>query len=264
MMHLDPERYALLVGGTLPPEEARALAEHLSGDCEICERFLADAPADGLDGRGDAAIAGAFPPPTVPGGELEFARIRRRLRAHGLGRHVAPAAIAASLLLAGVAGLLAPRHPPQSPQVAAWDGLKGTAAPRVGVRLRAVRLDAAGGATPLRDGEPAAEGARLLFEVEADRGADVALVHLGAGGAEVLWRRRIAAGRTVVTTDDRAAAWTVAGPPGAQRFALVAAPEGFDDDALARATAVLSAPEAPAGDAAPAGISADVLEIRVR
>src|SRR5512138_1550016 len=102
-MHLDPRTYAGLIDGTLPPAEARALAEHLAGDCETCERFLAGRDrADELDGRGDAAIDLAFPPPRLQDDELAFARLQRRLRPTDSRRRriLAFGAVAAALLVA--------------------------------------------------------------------------------------------------------------------------------------------------------------------
>jgi hypothetical protein len=268
-MHLDPLRYAALIGGTLPPAEARALSEHLAGDCELCERFLAEAGADALDGRGDAAIAGAFPPPPVAGGELEFARIVRRMRASApRRRHFAvPFAIAASLLLAGLAGLWVQRNGPGGGAPGAgWDGVKGTALATVQVRLRAVRLDASGGAVPVRVGDSLEPGARLLFEVTADRSADVVLARVPpSGAAEIVWRSRIASGRTVLTMGGKAAAYPLAGLSGQQRFAVIAAEGGLDDARVARVTSALALTEALGdGASASAGISVDVLDISVR
>jgi hypothetical protein len=268
-MHLDPRRHAALIAGTLPPEEARALAEHLARDCERCERFLAElGEADALDGRSDAAIAKAYPPPPVPGAELEFARILRRVRTPP--RRLLPAvpiAIAASLLLAGLAGLWVQRNGPGGvPPTAGWDGVKGDAAAPVQVRLRAVRLDASGAAVPVRAGESLDPGARLLFEVEADRGADVVLVRVPpSGAAELVWRSRIARGRTVPTVGGKAAAYPVAALTGRQRFAVIAAEGGLDDARVARATSSLAL-SAALRDGAPAtaGVSVDVLELSVR
>ena len=40
MMHLDPDKYAALLAGSLPPSEARDLSAHLAQECDVCERFL--------------------------------------------------------------------------------------------------------------------------------------------------------------------------------------------------------------------------------
>lgn len=267
MTHLDHRTYAGLLAGSLPAEEARTLAEHLSGDCDRCERFLAEVDADALDGRGDAAIAGAFPPPPLPGGELEFARIVRRMRASAPRRRqlAVPLAIAASLLLAGLAGLWVQRNGlGRVPPGAGWDGVKGSAVTLPQVRLRAVRLDANGAATPVLAEESLAPSARLLFEVASDRSADVVLVRVPpSGAAEIVWRSRIASGRTVLTTGGKAAAYPVAGLAGPQRFAVIAAEGGLDDSRVARVLSALARTEALVDDAA-AGVSVDVLRISVR
>ncbi|HSN13754.1 MAG TPA: hypothetical protein VLT61_03925 [Anaeromyxobacteraceae bacterium] len=267
-MHLDPLRYAALIGGTLPPAEARALSDHLAGDCELCERFLAEAGADALDGRSDAAIVGAFPPPPVPGGELEFARIVRRMAAGAPRRRrfAVPFAIAASLLLAGLAGLWVQRNGPGGVAPGAgWDGVKGTAVATVQVRLRAVRLDADGAALPVHAGESLEPGARLLFEVTADRSAEVVLARVPpSGAAEIVWRSRVESGRTVVTMGGKAAAYPVAGLAGRQRFAALAAEGALDDAKVARATSALALTEAQGDGTAAAGVSVDVLDVSVR
>ncbi len=80
MTHLTERSYALLLQGTLPPEDARALARHLEGPCAICEELLASLPtADAVDGLVEASLA-ALAPAGGRGNDLEFARIERRLR----------------------------------------------------------------------------------------------------------------------------------------------------------------------------------------
>ena len=266
MMHLDPRTYAGLLAGSLPPEEALALAEHLAADCERCGRFLAErAEADALDGRGDAAIAGAFPPPAISGNDLEFARIQRGLRRRDPPRRrvAIPVAIAASVLIAGVAGLLAQRGGRPSLPAAEWDGVKGTEGSAVRVTLRAVRLGPAGEATEVRSGDSVDRGASLLFEVEADRSAEVLVARLTPqGGVEPLWRSRLVGGRTVLTTGGRPAAFPLAGLSGKQRFAVIAREGALEEAQGERAASALGRAGSEARDLA--GVSFGVLELSVR
>lgn len=271
-MHLDRPTYAGLLAGTLPPEEARALADHLSRDCEECERFLAELQeADALDGRIDAAIAAALPFRPMPPNDLEFARIEERLRdprASHRARHrpfLVPAAIAASILVAGLAGLLLQRKP-ASHSFAAWDGVKGSEARPLRVRLRIARLDASGEPVRGQPGETLDRGAKLLFELELDRAADVALARATPNGeVEVVWRNRVAGGRTIVTQAGRAAAYPLGALAGTQRFVAVAAEGGLDAARLSRATAAFAAPGLVSPDSpALSGLSVDFVEITVR
>lgn len=263
-MHLDPATYERLLAGTLPSGEARALAAHLAGECEICERFLAlRRPADALDGLGEAALDRAFPASPVPGEELEFARIDRRLRAARAWRPraLAVGALAASLVVAGVAGLLA-RSPRPPPDATAWDGVKGTELRGPRVLLRVLRLPPGG--EPLRghSGESAERGERLLFEVEADRDVNAALIHVAEdGAAELLWRDRIRAGQTVLGAGGKAAAFALADLAGRQRFVLVASSAPLDP---AQAVTLARQGALPEGGGGAGTTSTDTFEVTVR
>lgn len=270
MMHLDPTIYAALLSGTLPPKEARTLAEHLEGDCEACERFLAEREeADALDGTTDAAVSGAFPPGrAAAGNDLEFARIQRALRGGTRPRRraLAPLAVAASLLVAGAAGLAWRQLRPPPAAGPAWDGLKGTGQRALPIRLRFLVLGAGGEVTKGLSGEPVDRRASLLFEVEASREADVALARVGPGGAaELVWASRVPGGRTQVTVGGRPAGYPLGALDGVQRFVLVAGEAGLDEGRALRAAAALAPPrgfhaEAPALD----GLTVDLVEVNVR
>lgn len=266
-MHLDPRTYAGLLAGTLPKEEARALAQHLAGTCERCERFLAErTQADELDGRGDAAIDAAFPLPAVPSDDLAFARIERRLRAgEPRRRHLlAAGAIAASLAVAGVAGLLVGRQASPPIPGASWDGVKGEArAPRV--RLRFARLDDAGEAIRGQTGEAYGRDAKLVFELELDRAGSVALARVQPGGEpEVLWRRALPAGRAIVGEGGRAAAYPLASLQGTQRFVVVASDAPLTEVRLGQALGAFGAPRVEAVSRVFPGLSFDGFEVTVR
>lgn len=262
-MHLDPRTYAGLLDGTLPPAEARALAEHLAGDCETCERFLAGRDrADALDGLGDAAIDLAFPPPRLEDDELAFARLQRRLRPAPRGRRwiLASAAIAATLLVTAVAGTLT--HRAGSPPAEAWDGVKGSGQGAAEVRLRFVRLAPGGATVQGGSGEQVAPSASLLFEVESDRSAEVVLARVAPdGSAELLWRQRVAAGRTVVGSGGRAAAYRVSGLSGRQRFVVVAG-DGLDPARAEQAVKAVAAGDVGAGT--PGALVYDAVDVVVR
>lgn len=260
MMHLDPRTYAALLAGTLPPEEARALSGHLAGDCERCERFLAErGSADALDGAADAAIDRAFPPRGLPSDDLAFARLRRRLRP-GPARprsSLALGALAATLLAFGLTRLL---HQPKPDS--AWDGVKGAATHAPELHLRYVLLGAGGETARGGSGDTVPREASLLFELESGSGVEAALARVSPEGrVEIVWRDRIASGRTVLGSAGRASAYPLAGLSGRQRFVLVAGDGPLDPGRVERVVAALVDGGRPA---APGGLSYDIVEVTVR
>jgi hypothetical protein len=269
VMHLTEATYRALLAGSLPRKEARDLAAHLSDDCEACEQFLADrSVADGLDGLADAAMAGALPPDRAMGSDLEYARIQRALRAGASRPRRWPfrAAVAASLFITGTAGIVAWQLRAHAPASVAWDGVKGTDARPIPVRLRYLRLDAAGAVEKGLSGEAADPRTSLLFEVETGRPADVALLRVAAGGGvELIWRSRVSGGRTQVTVAGRPAAFPLASLSGPQRFVLLAGEGGIEEARAARAAAAVAPPNRIQPEAPPLdGLSFDVVELLVR
>jgi hypothetical protein len=267
MMHLDPERLAALQAGALPPDEECALLAHLEAGCKRCERSLAQLNVNALDGIADAAIARALPANSGAGNDLEFARILRAVGARPSRprRQLLAGALAASLVIAGVAGLVAGRLRPTN-EPPAWDGAKGAATRPVPVRLRFLEVDADGRMAKGISGERVRFTSSLLFEVEAVRPAMAGIARVSpAGNVEVIWRRRVAAGRTQVTLDGRPAAYPLAALSGPHRFVLVASEAGLDDARLEGAAATLAPPRPPSGDS-PAldGLSLDLIDVFVR
>jgi hypothetical protein len=275
-MHLDEQRHAELLAGTLRGEPARALARHLEAGCDTCEGFLAGrARTDGLDGRVDRALAalaaGAAGPRPAPGengarGEDPFERVERRLAGDAppapspeerrlvparrrRARPWLPLAAAAAVLAAGLAALALRGARPAAP---AWDGVKGVApegaaAAPVAVRLRFVVVEGEGSAARLRRAEsgervPAAAG--LQFEVELARPAHVTLVRVPPRGApEPFFEGALAPGASLVAVDGRPAVYRLDGLEGPQRFVALAADEPLGPVALARALADRRSPE---------------------
>jgi hypothetical protein len=272
--HLTERTYALLLQGSLPPEDSRALARHLEGPCAVCEELLASLPsADAADALVEEALGALVPAGGrgLSGNDLEFARIERALRERAkpprpAPRRAAPAAIAAAVLAAGLAGLLLPRAGSERP---AWDGDKGTAIRAVPLRLRFLVLTP-GGAAPALDkgisGQAVPPGASLQFEIEAGRAAQAALVRVPARGApELFWSERVPAGRTGVTVEGRPAAYPLAALAGPQRFVLVASDAGLDPRRVAAAAAALAPPARVSPELSPLeGLSFDVVEVEVR
>lgn len=263
-MHLTPHTYTALLDGTLRGAEARALAAHLEAGCETCEAWLLEHGApDRLDGAVDRALA------SLPGGDagrgddLEFARITRALGAPGGARTsrwglVAGLAVAASLAVAGVAGLL---H--RSPAPDGWDGLKGAGTQVVPLRLRFLVIHPAAGPAPEIEkgvsGQSVPAGASLQFQVELGREADVVLARAAAGAAEPFFHARLPAGRTVVSVAGQPAAYPLASLAGSQRFLALAGEqpiEPADVERAARGAAAAGGPGQP--------ISLDVVEVHVR
>jgi hypothetical protein len=136
----------------------------------------------------------------------------------------------------------------------------------VPVRLRFVVVDPRGALAKGVAGETVPPTARLAFEVEVGRAADVALVRAGPGAApEVFYRARLAAGRAQVAAEGRPAAYPLDGLEGTQRFAVVASEEGLAPERLAAAARALAPPARIAADAPGLdGLSLDVVEVTVR
>lgn len=265
-MHLDAKKYEALLAGTLSPSEARSLAQHLSGDCDICEQFLASREAaDDLDGRADAAILRAAPAAPRPENELEFARIQRILRSErrGKGRLLAVGAVAASLVAIAVAGLVT-RHVGSTPDES-WDGVKGAGATAPAVHLRFARLQPGGEPQKGINGETVDRGATLMFEVESNRAANVALARLAPDGAvELLWSQHVGSGRTVLGAQGKTAAYPLAAEGGRQRFVLVGAFGALDGQLVERAVRTLAAGTGGDGARVPKPLSYDMVVVNVR
>jgi hypothetical protein len=268
-MHLDEKTYAALIEGTLAPNEARALSAHLDGDCVQCESFLASQMnVDGLDGAVDGAIARELPPDGGAGSDLEFAKIARELRgAHPWSRRIlCSSAIAASILVAGIAGLVAVGARGSHGPDASWDGTKGLTARPIPVRLRFLEMTRDRQIEKGISGEVVDAEASLLFEVEAARAAYAAIARVSPGGAaELIWHQRIEAGRTQVAVGGRPAAYPLNGLQGPQRFILVASDAPLADLSVLEAGRALTPPGGMGADA-PAlnGLSLDVVELSVR
>jgi hypothetical protein len=268
-MHLDTQTYTALLDGTLAPNEARALSAHLDGDCEQCESFLASQMnVDALDGALDAAIARELPSDAGAGNDLEFARIARRLRgARPWSRRVIfSSVIAASVLVAGVAGLVAVGARGTHGQRPSWDGTKGLTPRPIPVRLRFLEMAPDRRIEKGISGEAVDAEASLLFEVETARVAFAAIARVAPDGeAELIWRQRIGAGRTQVAVGGKPAAYPLSGLHGPQRFILVASDAPLDDLRVLDAGRAL-APPAGIGSEDPAlsGLSMDVVELSVR
>jgi len=164
VIHLDSDRIAAILDGSLPAAQARWLADHLAGECPVCERALQDGPnLDLLFRLLDAADA----PPVAPavserqriwaGVEVSLgARTRWRL----------PAAIGSLLLAASV--LLLIRVAPVSEP-----GIKGAEEAAPEVHLRVVAGRTGDGSMDLErriaDGDRLTADHLLLFELETDR-----------------------------------------------------------------------------------------------
>jgi hypothetical protein len=263
-MHLTDATYRGLLDGTLPPGEARALVEHLDGDCETCERFLAErAGADGLDGAVDARLAALAPPGAGAGNDLEFARIERQLRPPAPRRRLLPGlALAATVAVAGLAGLFLAR--PAADRIGRWDGAKGTASEAVPLRLRFLVLTPGEGGPPGIEkglsGQEVPAAASLQFQVELGRAAEVLLLRAdAAGNPEVFYRAHLPAGRTEVAVAGQPAAYPLATLAGPQRFLALASDAPIDPADVARA-----ARGAAARSDEPQPISLDLVEVKVR
>lgn len=235
--HLDLDTYRRLRCGELDPASARAFADHLSRDCEVCEAFLAALPPDALDGAVDDALSRLAPEATGEGGnDLAWARIRRELSTRSrprfaAGRWAAMAAAVALVSLGGYQALRVSRAPDTR-----WDGEKGRSAQVAPARLRFNVVRGAPGAPHLelgRSGAVIPPEASLAFRAEASGPAFLTLVRVAGPDREVVWRGRAGgAGAIDVSEDGRPAAFPLRGLSGTQRFLLIASARPLGEEEL--------------------------------
>lgn len=264
--HLDRDGYLRLRAGTLPPDQARALAEHLDQGCATCEAFLAALSPDALDGAVDEALTSLAPPAAIEAGhDLEYARIGRALAPRRRLGPVRVLALAAAVALAAGVAVQVVRQR----QVAerAWEGEKGSPA-AVPARLRFAVVEGGAGAPRLdrgRTGLVLPQEASLAFRVEVGRPATLVLLRIGGGEREVVWRGRADhPGALDVSEGGRPAAYPLRGLAGPQRFALVASEGTLEDDDLAAAARAAADPAASAADLRSRPLTLDVVEVTVR
>ncbi|HSN14260.1 MAG TPA: hypothetical protein VLT61_06475 [Anaeromyxobacteraceae bacterium] len=223
---------------------------------------------DALDGAVDEAIARELPSDAGAGNDLEFAKIARSLRGArpGSRRVLLTSAIAASILVAGVAGLVAVGSRGSHGHDTTWDGTKGLTARPIPVRLRFLEMAPDRQIEKGISGEAVDAEASLLFEVEAARAAFAAIARVSPDGtAELIWSQRIGEGRTQVAVGGRPAAYPLTGLHGPQRFILVASDAALDDRRVLDAGRALAPPAGiGADDPALNGLSMDVVELSVR
>jgi hypothetical protein len=266
-MHLDRETYRRLRSGELDAATAGALADHLDGACEVCETFLAHQPTDALDGQVDAALLGLAPASEADrGNDMEFARIRRAVKGErrSARRWTGIAMAAAAALLVGGVSLTVMRS---GPTERAWDGEKGRPQP-VPARLRFAVVEQGPGATKIDRGQNGAvlpQGASLAFRVELGRPAHLALLRVGPGESEVVWRHYAGrAGMVDVSEQGRPAAYPLHGLAGTQRFALVASERPLADEDLAAAARAATGASADRNDPRVKVMTLDVVEVTVQ
>lgn len=182
--HLDAERWAALLEGRLPKEEARRLSEHLEEGCETCEAFLAEREeADPLDGWVDDALLELGPPPEVRRDDLAFERVRRAARRRPTGLMVAlggAVALAAAVLLMVVV-------PAEVPSPQRLKGVGGETAPKLSLDVLATSPD--GPPVPLAKNATVVAGSVLVFRVRLEKAACVQLWLRDDAGLEPLLDR---------------------------------------------------------------------------
>lgn len=266
--HLDPDTYRRLRRGELDPASARAFADHLSRDCEVCEAFLAALPPDALDGAVDEALSQLAPEATGEGGnDLAWARIRRELAPtrsrprFAAGRWAAMAAAVALVSLGGYQAVRVSRAPDTR-----WEGEKGRSAQAAPARLRFSVVRGAPGAPHLEQGRSGAvlpPEASLAFRAEASGPAFLTLVRVAGSDREVVWRGRAGgAGAIDVSEDGRPAAFPLRNLSGTQRFLLIASARPLGEEEL---PAVSRAGQAiAAGPARTPETVIDEVEVNVR
>jgi hypothetical protein len=275
VMHLSEPTLRRLLQRELDPSEAKALAEHLAADCEVCEDFLAArATADAADGLVDRALfrLASVADPREQGNDLEFERIRRRIRRGGAVRFLRLGAVAAAVLAAGALTFEVARHEERVEKRSALEGVKGMASQAIPVRLRFVVVHPSETGRP-PELEKGVSGAvldplsALQFEVEMSRPGHAALVRVGPrGDLDLFWTESFSRpGPVEVSLGGRPAAYPLAGLSGPQRVLLVASPEPLTRERVVAAARAL-APPARAAAEIPAleGLSIDLVEVTVR
>jgi hypothetical protein len=267
--HLTADAYARLLDGTLPAEEAAALARHLEAPCAECEWLLAGrGGTDAVDAEVDRVLAALPTSGGAAGSDAEFARIERRLAARRRGarlRRILPLAAAAGAVAAALTALVLPRSPERPP----WDGRKGAGAAAVPVQLRFVVVEGGAGEPPALEkgvsGSRVEASASLQLEVETGGPASVAVLRVAPGAApELVWHERLPGGSAPVSVDGHPAAYPLAGLSGAQRFVAVASEEPLGPERLAEAAAARIAPEVAGRETLAPEVSLDVVEVEVR
>jgi len=269
-MHLDLDTYRKLRSGELDAETARKLAEHLDGACDECETFLSSLPPDDLDGAVDAALSQLSPvSDEETGRELEYWQIERKVRGwrprlSGATRWLA---VAAAVALVGGVSFTALRNRGLGDR-GGGEGEKGRPAQVIPARLRFAVVDTGRGQAQLDRGQSGAvvpSGASLAFRVELGRPAYVALLRIGPGESEVVWKQHVArAGAVDVSENGRPAAYPLHGLAGTQRFALIASDHPIADADLAAAARAATGASAGAEDPRWSVMTLDVVEVTVR
>ncbi len=195
MIHLDATVIDAILDGSLEPDDARRIREHLAEPCERCEQALMEHSVD-LDGllRLCEAEVGLDEPVEQPLSSLERAALWQSVQADMPARQVplAPRSrwrlpAAGGVVIAMAAALLLFFQLPQP-----YDGVKGPgdgevvpAPPRLELRV-VIGRDVAGSIEldrRVQQGETLAKDAFLLFELEADRLAARYLFVVDAAGA---------------------------------------------------------------------------------
>jgi hypothetical protein len=266
-MHLTETTYVALLRDGLTPPEAKALAAHLDEPCEACEAFLASrSEADGLDGAVDRALTALAERGDGQGNDLEFARVMKRVdaspRRATRGRRLAfGVAIAATVAIAGAAGLVAPRLLRRP----AADAEKGTGGDAVPLRLRFLVLTPGDGGVPVLEkgisGQQVPAAASLQFQVELGRTAWVTLLRTSpSGSSEVFFERQLGVGRNVISMAGQPAAYPLTSLAGQQRFMALASETRVAASDLARAATLGAGARLEEGPS----ISVDIVEVSVR
>jgi hypothetical protein len=150
-----------------------------------------------------------------------------------------------------------------------WDGEKGGAQVQpVPARLRFAVVGQERGNPQLDRGQSGAvvpQDASLAFRVELGRPAYLALLRIGAGESEVVWRHHADhAGTVDVSEQGKPAAYPLHGLAGTQHFALVASERPIADDDLAAAARAATGASAARNDPRVHVMTLDVVEVTVR
>ena len=228
-LHLDDAVAARLLAGE--PALVAHFREHLAGECEACETFLATSPL--LDGATDRLLLALAPAPATapPLDQVGLKRLQRRMGLPSPARRwvAAAGAMAAVAALALVAVRLGHTGKPGAQldgTAGGWDGVKG-AAGSTAVELQAVARGPDGSLRRVEPGAQASTRDVLALRYHASEAGEGLLFSQSAGGrVELLGRFRLDAGTHDLEGEAGLTGVSLEGETGTLSLWLVALPPG--------------------------------------
>ncbi len=219
MTHLDPELWKRLKEGRVNWEVRRDLSEHLSTECEVCEKVLEDLPADALDVLVDSALAVSArttPPLFKPRAKLMEALSPRPAR-----WRIALAGFFAGAAATALVGVVALRARPVT-----YSGVKGDVTVELAGLVSTPTPTGAPALTPLRPGDKYSSAAELYLTWDIPEAAYVYVGRVSGDEVEPFFppgpAEKEEAGLHSMTVGGVVHSYSLDGLKGRQRFVLIA------------------------------------------